>query len=702
MSNVTTKTLQSELAKFTKTVDFNTFTKQVKDNYVTKKELDPYAKKSELTGYQPKGEYVTADDVKAANFATRGDLVNYATNSDLDKNFASKLDLDGYQKKGDYVLNEELQQNYALKSELTEYQPKGNYLLRTELPSGLNPNLYQAKGDYALKTDLDRFQPKGEYALRTQIPNVGDFQLKGDYALKSELTGYQPKGDYALKSEIAGFQPKGDYALRSQIPNFGDFQQKGDYALKSELDRFQPKGEYASKSELAGYQPKGEYALKSQIPDLNNYQPKGDYQPKGEYALKSDLNAYQIKGGDSTIDFDAFSGGGDAVFSVNDWHVDAQSRGWDPLIRGNDQRKGLSHTHAEWNTETSATADINVPAGMKSGFLFHLAWVNCRYFDIFGVTASGKYIFIRRVNAYQNVQNTVQEDLHDGVQMIPIPAVNRFAKIRIQGRKGRIHYMGMGWTKNMLVPNGETGYVSGDNIIGPSIRVSDRWTIVDENGSLIFRDNQSGGDKRYAMFANKFVDLNEGGGGGGTGPFPNLSIVSGGPLTIRDEYHGLKWRASEDGPFVHGYSGGALGTRQQSGEATALAWTRDGTINMTGPGHVNKYNDDRNGYALSAWGAKDGGWGIVFKNGADRGADGGPKTMTVRNDDGNLRLQATNGEVIVENNCLRIGQHKLCSEDASLVIHRPGHPKKIILWTGGDHSSMMTQRNNGTDHWFGY
>jgi hypothetical protein len=53
-------------------------------------------------------------------------------------------------------------------------------------------------------------------------------------------------------------------------------------------------------------------------------------------------------------------------------------------------------------------------------------------------------------------------------------------------------------------------------------------------------------------------------------------------------------------------------------------------------------------------------------------------------------------------NCLTIGEHQLCSDGPSLVITRQGHPKKIILWTGGDHSSMMTQRTNNTDHWFGY
>lgn len=53
-------------------------------------------------------------------------------------------------------------------------------------------------------------------------------------------------------------------------------------------------------------------------------------------------------------------------------------------------------------------------------------------------------------------------------------------------------------------------------------------------------------------------------------------------------------------------------------------------------------------------------------------------------------------------NCLTIGEHQLCSEGPVLTINREGHPKKIMLYTGGDHSSIMTQRVNNTDHWFGY
>jgi hypothetical protein len=54
------------------------------------------------------------------------------------------------------------------------------------------------------------------------------------------------------------------------------------------------------------------------------------------------------------------------------------------------------------------------------------------------------------------------------------------------------------------------------------------------------------------------------------------------PVTIRDQFHGIKYRASEDGPFVHGWAGGALGTAQRDGEKTALSWDRENNVSING------------------------------------------------------------------------------------------------------------------------
>ena len=175
-----------------------------------------------------------------------------------------------------------------------------------------------------------------------------------------------------------------------------------------------------------------------------------------------------------STDFDAFTNGNDAKFSPG-WQVGADWP-WDPSIRG-PGRGGFAHTvnkdnlgdDENDNNTSNRTADIAVPAGMKSGFLFHLPWSNCRHFDIFGVLANGKEVFIRRVNAFQNVRNTNTDNFHDGAAVVPITRVDRFAHIRIKGVRGRIHYMGTGWTKNNLdsyASGADSGFVSAQNIVG--------------------------------------------------------------------------------------------------------------------------------------------------------------------------------------------------------------------------------------------
>jgi hypothetical protein len=50
---------------------------------------------------------------------------------------------------------------------------------------------------------------------------------------------------------------------------------------------------------------------------------------------------------------------------------------------------------------------------------------------------------------------------------------------------------------------------------------------------------------------------------------------------------------------------------------------------------------------------------------------------------------------------LRIGDMSLASTGGNLQIGGPGG-KVINLWAAGNHSSIMTERSNGTANWFGY
>ena len=205
------------------------------------------------------------------------------------------------------------------------------------------------------------------------------------------------------------------------------------------------------------------------------------FMPDGNIIASGTVDAagFTVRGqplatGGGAVDFDAFSNGNNAKFSAG-WVVGGESY-WDPVVRG-PSRTGYAHTDKADDAITSdRTADIQVPAGMKSGFLFHLPWSNCRHFDIWGVLANGKEVFIRRVNAFQNVRTQNTDGLHDSAAIVPIPRVDRFTHIRIKGVRGRIHYMGTGWTKSALdsyASGADSGFVSSQNIMGSALAIGD-------------------------------------------------------------------------------------------------------------------------------------------------------------------------------------------------------------------------------------
>jgi hypothetical protein len=145
---------------------------------------------------------------------------------------------------------------------------------------------------------------------------------------------------------------------------------------------------------------------------------------------------------------------------------------------------------------------------------------------------------------------------------------------------------------------------------------------------------------------------------------PWTNIAAGGGITelrgqpikaIKNDHRHIIQNLTEDGKLRH-----VLEADQNT--MTVATFDDNGNWNGRHPlrihrtiPHVDNYNDNKGSYALNAWGVKDGGWGVVFKNGPDRDDDGGKKTFTVRNDDGNLRLMANNGDIQVPSNKLCIG-----------------------------------------------
>jgi hypothetical protein len=263
----------------------------------------------------------------------------------------------------------------------------------------------------------------------------------------------------------------GSYALKSDIPDVSKLQPMGSYALKSDIP------------DVSKLQPMGSYALKSDIPDV------------GSYALKSDIPDVIIK------DYDAFTKASLSPNISKGWNIQPDSILWDPKIRG-EGRTGLIYTEAADNMNSDASSffvDYDVPVGMRTAHLIHLPWVSCNYFDVWGrVGTETEWQYITRVNAFQNTRNDQKLNYYDGATLVSIPQVNKYNRIRVQGRKGRIHLMGVGWFKGIVGGASNTnGFVSWESMAGSS-----KFKVRDEgNGITINIDGTPEGQSRMHVYS---------------------------------------------------------------------------------------------------------------------------------------------------------------------------------------------------------
>jgi len=169
-------------------------------------------------------------------------------------------------------------------------------------------------------------------------------------------------------------------------------------------------------------------------------------------------------------DYYAFSSVGDAdtVFTPasSGWTIDPNSTSYDPAIRGG-SRKGIAYTTLQNDSDTSTLwIDVTVPSKLagtqgRTAYVHYLPWSTCRYFDIFGLLSNNDEVFIKRVNSYNN-KIVSKQSYYSGISIALVPRADRFSKIRIQGVKGRIHYMGTGWGKEIV--GSENGMIHADNI----------------------------------------------------------------------------------------------------------------------------------------------------------------------------------------------------------------------------------------------
>jgi hypothetical protein len=245
---------------------------------------------------------------------------------------------------------------------------------------------------------------------------------------------------------------KGDQGIKGDKGDKGDRGEVGPRGLRGEEGDIGPQGLKGNVG-IGAPGPTGDTGPRGLLGPIGMTGPKGDIGPQG---IQGEMGKVQD-------DYDEFTQIKDFTFSKG-WAQDNGNANWDPLFRGPD-RVGLAYTSVQNEDINDRFANIKVPSAVKTGYLIHLPWPNCRYFNIFGVLSEGRgEVFIKRVNAYQP-NGFEKASYHSGVQAIPIQKVNRFDSIKIVGVKGEINLMGMGWTKTGISGD-SNGFIHADNIVG--------------------------------------------------------------------------------------------------------------------------------------------------------------------------------------------------------------------------------------------
>jgi hypothetical protein len=428
------------------------------------------------------------------------------------------------------------------------------------------------------------------------------------FAQKSELTTYASKTDletkYATKTEISQLKPA----------NFG-----ADFApyTKVESDaKFQPKGDYAVKTEVAAtYQPKG------------NYQPAGEYQPKGDYAKTSDVAAtvatlakivdvYSKTETDSKLfpyltKTDALNTyiTKDAVKGDRGPTGPAGTMGSIGLTGPTGTMGSIGLTGPMGPPGLSpldASGQLIMPVGKQSTFNGDLVtngaatFKNATVTGDVGVTGDVKFTGSNKW-AIHTSDNPNRTDL----MVVPYKADGspNWDKPVVFNNDGSLNVPGKVWAKGGLDVSGGDANFNNMVYAKGGLKVQGKMTLADNDGDKLLLTQHDNGS-RIAHAADWNVNYTAGKSDQNqigahnfyVGDTNRLSISKteiGTASDIRlhnnaiwlksgtDKNHGLRVGSGAnfvDGPFLHGWDGGQLGTYRNGPEAVALTWNSAGNI----------------------------------------------------------------------------------------------------------------------------
>ena len=179
----------------------------------------------------------------------------------------------------------------------------------------------------------------------------------------------------------------------------------------------------------------------------------GQTTPTQKLDVAGTVKATAFEGDGSALTGISASGGGETVVEVNVNAPNATSGSWTTASTSGTTHWGPPKFHSTYtqyaHTDgTTAYRQWNIPTNMKSAYVSQLQWNSGGYADIHGVRSDGNLVFLRRINTFQNIENSSYSGGdHDGSTITFIGSgLQYFTAIRISNRLGRIHLTGLAFT----------------------------------------------------------------------------------------------------------------------------------------------------------------------------------------------------------------------------------------------------------------
>ena len=178
----------------------------------------------------------------------------------------------------------------------------------------------------------------------------------------------------------------------------------------------------------------------------------GQTTPTQKLDVAGTVKAIAFEGDGSALTGISASGGGETVVEVNINAPNATSGSWTTASTSGTANWGppkfhSTYTQYAYTDGTTAYRQWNIPTNMKSAYVSQLQCDSGGYADIHGVRSDGNLVFLRRINTFQNIENSSHSGDHDGSTITFIGSgLQYFTAIRISNRLGRIHLSGLAFT----------------------------------------------------------------------------------------------------------------------------------------------------------------------------------------------------------------------------------------------------------------